>query len=68
MKLLKNLKSLIKINFNSKAAMKRNKLDILTKESYNTKQSTKENSKQKLEMEIIPEVMAEDDLISYRRF
>ena len=61
MKLSKNLTSLIKMNFNSKAAMKRNKLDILTKQSYNTKPSTKENNKQKLEMEIIQEVNAEDD-------
>ena len=61
MKLSKNLPSLIKMNYNSKAAMKRNKLDILTKQSYNTKPSTKENNKQKLEMEIIQEVNAEDD-------
>ena len=45
MMLSKNLTTLNTMNFNSKAAMKRNKLDILTKESYNTKQSTKENSK-----------------------
>ena len=40
MKLSKHLTALTSMMFNSEAAIKRNKLTLLTKESYNTKPIT----------------------------